>query len=234
MDGSLSDSHDLDYRSEFDRQDQEIMDRARARAQRRAQQAVSQNAGGTPDGVPSEGAPPSSTEVEPSGEDPGVLGTLGDVITQIPAGMADAASNALNVPIETLEALGLNEEGGFRFGLGNLFPEAETGLGSFTRGTSQFLTGCLPALRATKFIRAGLQARKGLASAKLGGALGNVAVEGAVAGAIADYAVFDPHEARFSDLARELGGPFDNFLTQFLSTDEDDTEFEGRAKNVME
>ena len=54
-----------------------------------------------------------------------------------------------------------------------------------------------------------------------------------VRGGIADFTVFDGHEERLADLMEEhdfLRNP----IQQFLVSDEDDTEFEGRMKNLLE
>jgi len=55
------------------------------------------------------------------------------------------------------------------------------------------------------------------------------------AGAVADLTVFDPNEGRLSDMLVEFDSPvLNNAVTQYLATDEDDTEMEGRLKNVLE
>ena len=54
---------------------------------------------------------------------------------------------------------------------------------------------------------------------------------------IADFAAFDPHEARLADLATQLGegNPiFDNAFTQYMSADPTDSNIEGRLKNALE
>lgn len=54
---------------------------------------------------------------------------------------------------------------------------------------------------------------------------------------IADFAVFDPHEARLSDLLSTWGegNPvFDNAVTEYLSADVTDSNLEGRLKNAIE
>lgn len=52
------------------------------------------------------------------------------------------------------------------------------------------------------------------------------------AGAIVDAVAFDGLSGRLSDLANEHG--FGNQLTEFLATEEDDSELEGRLKNAIE
>ena len=54
---------------------------------------------------------------------------------------------------------------------------------------------------------------------------------------VADFAAFDPHEARLADLAAQLGegNPvFDNAFTQYMSADPTDSTLEGRLKNAAE
>ena len=55
------------------------------------------------------------------------------------------------------------------------------------------------------------------------------------AGAVTDLTVFDPAEGRLSDMLVEFDSQvLNNAVTQYLATDEDDTEMEGRVKNVLE
>ena len=57
--------------------------------------------------------------------------------------------------------------------------------------------------------------------------------EGAAVGAVADFAVFDGNEERLSNFIQEfplLANP----INEILSADQDDTELEGRLKNVVE
>ena len=47
--------------------------------------------------------------------------------------------------------------------------------------------------------------------------------------------MFDPNEGRLADMLVEFDSPvLNNAVTQYLATDEDDTEMEGRLKNVLE
>ena len=55
------------------------------------------------------------------------------------------------------------------------------------------------------------------------------------AGAVTDLTVFDPAEGRLSDMLVEFDSKvLNNAVTQYLATDEEDTEMEGRIKNVLE
>ena len=91
-------------------------------------------------------------------------------------------------------------------------PESTTG--QFVQGISQFLTGFFPALRGAKAI--------GLAKSAP-----------YAAGFIADATVFDPHEARLSDLIQEYPA-LQNPVTEYLQSDPNDTEIEGRFKSGIE
>ena len=70
--------------------------------------------------------------------------------------------------------------------------------------------------------------RKGAAIAK-GRELGKYAV----AGAVTDFAVFDAHEARLSDLI-QMAPSLQNPISEYLASDEEDSELEGRLKNAIE
>lgn len=94
--------------------------------------------------------------------------------------------------------------------------EPRTTTGGLIRGVSQFLTGFIPATKAIKAIGVG----------------GKVA-QAAVGGAAADAFVFDPHEERLSNLVQEFP-ELQNPVTEFLATQPDDTDAEGRFKNAIE
>ncbi len=103
-----------------------------------------------------------------------------------------------------------------------VFHKPETMAGNMTEGISRFLTGFAgPA----KFLKgAGLT----------GGAI-KTSLRGFSAGAVADLTVFDPNEGRLSDMLVEFDSPvLNNAVTQYLSSNEEDTEMEGRLKNVLE
>ena len=51
--------------------------------------------------------------------------------------------------------------------------------------------------------------------------------------AAADFVAFDPHEGRLSDFIQQVPG-LKNPISDYLSTDMDDSEFEGRLKNTLE
>lgn len=95
--------------------------------------------------------------------------------------------------------------------------QAETNEGPFIRGVSQFLTSFLPALRGVKAL----------------GVTGRIA-SGAIAGAITDFAAFDPQSPRVSNLLNTLPEPIKNPVTEYLAASPDDTDAEGRMKNALE
>jgi hypothetical protein len=102
------------------------------------------------------------------------------------------------------------------------FHKPETLAGNMTEGISRFLTGYAgPA----KFLK-----RAGLAGTSLKGTS-----RALVGGAVADLTVFDPNEGRLSDMLIEFDSPvLNNAVTQYLATDKNDGEMEGRLKNVLE
>ena len=103
-----------------------------------------------------------------------------------------------------------------------VFHKPQTLAGNMTEGVSRFLTGFAgPA----KFLK----------GAGLGGTAVKSTLRGLTAGAVADLTVFDPNEGRLSDMLVEFDSPvLNNAVTQYLATDENDTEMAGRLKNVLE
>ncbi len=102
------------------------------------------------------------------------------------------------------------------------FHKPETAAGQLTEGVSRFITGFLG---PSKFLK----------GAGLTGGTTKVVARGMGAGAIADLTAFDGNEGRLSDMLIEFDSDIlNNSVTQFLATDEDDTEMEGRLKNVLE
>lgn len=103
-----------------------------------------------------------------------------------------------------------------------IFHKPETLAGNMTEGVSRFVTGFAgPA----KFLK----------GAGLSGSLVKRSIRGLSAGAVADLTVFDPNEGRLSDMLVEFDSPLlNNAVTQYLASDESDSEMEGRLKNVLE
>lgn len=154
-----------------------------------------------------------------------IVETTGDIVkdvgkgiielpNQVVGGMVDAVNNAALalesvIPLGTLGGDEFTEE----TAMSPKDPESTTG--GLVRGVSQFLTGFLPALKATKAI--GITGRITSAMA---------------AGAVTDAIVFDPQEERLSNLIE--GTPLANPVTEFLAASEDDSDALGRFKSAVE
>lgn len=94
--------------------------------------------------------------------------------------------------------------------------------GQVIRGVSQFLTGFIPALRGVKLLTGGAALTS----------LGSLAQSEAAAAAVSAL-VFDPHEARLSNLIQEhktLANP----VNEYLMSKPTDSASEGRFKNAIE
>lgn len=96
---------------------------------------------------------------------------------------------------------------------------SKTTAGSLVEGISQFATGFVPIFGAAGKIGS-------LAKA------GKIA-RGVAAGAVTDFAVFKGQEDRLSNLIQQFP-ELQNPVTEFLAHDADETEVEGRLKNVLE
>ena len=103
-------------------------------------------------------------------------------------------------------------------------PFVGVGLGAASKiGALTKVSGVL-----TKAEKAAGAGRKAAAIAK-GRELGKYAV----AGAVTDFAVFDAHAARLSNLI-QMAPSLQNPITEYLASDENDSEIEGRLKNAIE
>ena len=112
---------------------------------------------------------------------------------------------------------------GFFQSLADLIPksrEAETTAGGVTKSVTQFLTGFAGAKKITSGV-AGYN--------KL-----NKFVRSTIEGAIADFTVFDEHEARLSDFVIEVVPDAEESFFGYLASDENDTFYEGKLKNALE
>ena len=88
---------------------------------------------------------------------------------------------------------------------------------------------------ATRFVTGFIGPSKILKAVGLSGGLLKTGLRGLTAGGVSDLTVFDPNEGRLSDMLVQFDSPvLNNAVTQYLATDEDDTEMEGRLKNVLE
>ena len=184
---------------------------------------------------------------DPKEDDFGFWRTVGDMTLSIPQGVVNAVEEQGDFLDENIVSLG-----GIEFGDKDgklsfkdfipqyvsptrwkeqkyseerqlpLFYKSKTLAGNVTEGVSRFLGGYfLP----SKFLK----------GAGLVGGFGVTALRGLTAGAVADLTVFDPNEGRLSDMLVEFDSPvLNNAVTQYLATDTEDTEMEGRLKNVLE
>jgi len=92
---------------------------------------------------------------------------------------------------------------------------------NLTEGAARFVTGFVGPSKILKGVG-------------LGGTIIKTGLRGMTAGAVADLTVFDPNEGRLSDMLVEFDSPvLNNAVTQYLATDEDDTEMEGRLKMYL-
>ena len=96
---------------------------------------------------------------------------------------------------------------------------SKTMAGGAVEGISQFATGFIPLF--------GLAGRAG-ALAKAG-----TVTKGVVAGAATDFTFFNGQEARLSNLIQQVP-ELQNPVTEYLAYDGDESELEGRMKNVLE
>lgn len=106
--------------------------------------------------------------------------------------------------------------------------QMETQYGSFLSGTIQFLA---PFSKVQKGFQ-GIKLIKALKPTTLKGKVMRYAGTVLPAGAVTDFFFFKGTEGHLSDFA--LANGFDNPLTRWLATDEDDSWLEGRAKNTIE
>jgi len=184
---------------------------------------------------------------DPKEDDFGFWRTVGDMTLSIPQGVVNAVEEQGDFLDENIVSLG-----GIEFGDKDgklsfkdfipqyvsptrwkekryseerqlpLFYKPKTLAGNITEGVSRFVTGFYT---PNKFLK----------GAGLVGGFGVTALRGMAAGAVADLTVFDPNEGRLSDMLVEFDSPvLNNAVTQYLATDTEDTEMEGRLKNVLE
>jgi hypothetical protein len=104
-----------------------------------------------------------------------------------------------------------------------LLGESSTISGGLIEGLTQFVVPYVGLTRLGKIGQLG----------KVGRFLGSGSIAGDVAaGALVDFTVFEGSSGRLSDLVK--GTAFENDVSRYLETDEDDSEFEGRLKNLAE
>lgn len=174
----------------------------------------------------SEGGEP-TTDPNAQEEELGVLGKIADPLLAVPRGVLGAAEEILELP----QVFGASYEIPDNFGAG----KSKTAVGGVVEGITSFGVGFVGALglvgKAGKVVRVGQAASKPGKAAKTSRAakIGKYTA----AGAIADFAVFDAHEARLADLVQQFP-QLENPVTEYLASDMEDSELEGRLKNVIE
>lgn len=109
-------------------------------------------------------------------------------------------------------------------------PDPTSTAGRVTRDIAQFLFGFVGGARAVRGVRGAVT---GGARAAAPRTAADAAAEGMTAGAISDFFAQDSNRARLADIWREAGLP-DNVLTDFLASEDDDTEAEARLKSTIE
>ena len=172
-------------------------------------------------------------------EDLGFWGTVGDVAMAPVRGIAGAGEAVYDLADWALQDWLPDVEDNFGFG------HSKTLAGGLVQGVSQFMVGFVPGLGAASWAgrATGLatkvskmsQAASIAGKAKTAKAITYSAQFGrsTAAGAVADFAVFDAQEQRLSNLIQQFPA-LQNPVTEFLAADEDDTEVEGRLKNLLE
>lgn len=166
------------------------------------------------------------TPEAPEKKDVGFLGTVADVGKGVVGGVLDAVDETLKMGYDVANFFDDNVfhtdylDGEYD----DLIPDVDTQTtaGNVARGIAKFMAGFVGAGKILKGAKLLQGAGKGVAIAR-----------GALQGAMADFTVFDPHEERFSNLLAEFP-VLQNPVTEYLSADEDDSELEGRLKNVLE
>ncbi|NBO99826.1 MAG: hypothetical protein EBU90_06820 [Proteobacteria bacterium] len=113
----------------------------------------------------------------------------------------------------------------------NRLGHSKTAVGSLIENGTEFLVGFTPGFgwlsRASKLGKLAKLGKVGNIIAK-----SNV-VKGAIAGAVADFSVFDEHQQRLSNLIESVPS-LQNPVTDYLSAKDSDSIFEGRMKNAVE
>lgn len=153
---------------------------------------------------------------------------LGEIPKAVVGGVTHAVENTMEALDEVWDYAGQHFESlhsampDIPLSKGHMWhPEAPvTNTGKITQSISQFMVGFIPAVKAVKAL--GITAK-----------FGQVA-SGMVAGAAVDFAVFDPTEGRVMDAIQQLDPELKIPVLSYLTSDETDSAFESRMKNVGE
>ena len=168
------------------------------------------------------------------GEELGFWGTVGDIAMGVPRGVAGAVEGVLELPT----IFGLDYDIPDNFGLG----ESKTMAGGVVDGIVNFGAGFMmggagvgaKAAGALKATKAGKGLMGGTPRAFLkGGTIRNELVTAGLQGAATDLMFFKGNEGRLSDLIQSSPS-LANPISEFLASDEEDSELTGRLKNAIE
>jgi len=184
-------------------------------------------------------AMPSSIPVDPNqmAIDPAMPGQSAmqppvDATADEPSLIADLALAPIRGVLGATESVAdLVTLGNLPEGTINRLGHSKTMAGSVVENATDFLVGFTPVFgwlgRASKL---GKLAKLG----KIGNfiAKSNIA-KGAIAGAVADFSVFDEHQERLSNLIESVP-QLQNPVTEYLASNQEDSIFEGRLKNAVE
>ena len=108
---------------------------------------------------------------------------------------------------------------------------SKTAVGGLVEGASEFMTGFIPVFGwLGKASKIGKLAKLGSVGRWI---QRSEMARGLVAGAVADFTVFDSHEERLSNLIQQFPA-LQNPVSDFLEAEGDDSLLEGRIKNVLE
>lgn len=174
---------------------------------------------------------PTSTPVDPA-QTPLAGVTPTPLEADEPSLVADVALAPIRGVLEATESVAdLVTFGNVPDGTINRLGHSKTAVGSFIETGTEFLVGFTPGFgwlsRASKLGKLAKLGKVGNYIAK-----SNVA-KGAIAGAVADFSVFDEHQTRLSNLIESVP-ELQNPVTEYLASDQDDSLFEGRMKNALE
>ncbi len=146
-----------------------------------------------------------------------------DAISAVPRGVVGAAKGVYNLADTVVgDALPDWRE--------NPLGESKSTLGSLIEGASQFAAGF--AVANPLVGAAGRLAGLG-ATAEAAAATGYKIGKGIAAGALTDFAVWDGHQERLSNLVQSVPS-LRNPITEFLAADPNDSEIGGRLKGALE
>jgi hypothetical protein len=168
--------------------------------------------------LPQQTQPQSGVSAVPTNEDEPSL--IGDLALAPIRGILDATE-------EVAQLVTLNNVSD---GTINFLGDSKTTAGNVVQSATSFLAGFTPGFGYLSTLSKVSKLKK---YGQLGLLLSKKPIRGAVAGAVADFSVFDEHQQRLSNLIEEVPA-LQNPITDYLSSKEDDGIFMGRVKNALE